>query len=261
MTRSIHPSSIVSPQAKLGNDVVIGPYCTVDATASIGDNTELKSHVVIGPNTILGANNVVYPFVSLGFEPQDLKYSGESTRCVIGTRNIFREGVTINRGTQKGGSTTLIGDDNFLMTSVHIAHDCQVGDKNIFANHATLAGHVELGSQCNIGAFSAVHQFCRVGNHAFLGGFTVATLDCMPYMKTVGARETKSYGVNSVGLERKGFTPDQISQLKDVYRILFHADLEREGAIDIVLEKYGNNPEVTYLINFIKISQRGIHRG
>lgn len=261
MARSIHATSTVSPQAELGNDVSIGPYCTIDASAVIGDNTELRSHVVIGPHTILGVNNTVYPFVSLGLEPQDLKFGQEVTRCEIGDRNTFREGVTVNRGTEKGGAITRIGNDNFMMTSAHIAHDCQVGDKNIFANHATLAGHVELGSECNIGAFSAVHQFCRVGNHAFLGGFTVATLDCMPYMKTVGARGTKSYGVNSIGLERKGFSRDQIAKLKEAHRILFHSDLDRDQGLIEIVDKLGNHAEITYLADFIKQSVRGIHRG
>ncbi len=261
MARIIHPTSIVSPKAELGNDVSIGPFCTVDATAVIGNNTELRSHVIIGPYTTLGTNNIIYPFVSIGLEPQDLKFDGEVTSCIIGDKNTFREGVTINRGTQKGGAITRIGNDNFMMTSVHIAHDCQVGDKNIFANHATLAGHVQLGSDCNIGAFSAIHQFCRVGNHAFLGGFTVATLDCMPFMKTVGTRETKSYGVNSIGLERKGFNRDQIANLKEAHRILFHGGLERDQALEQVLSKYSSSPEVVYLIDFVRDSVRGIHRG
>jgi len=261
MARIIHATSIISPQAELGNDVFIGPFCTVDATAVIGDGTQLRSHVIIGPHTVLGSNNDVYPFVSLGLDPQDLKFDGEVTYCKIGDRNTFREGTTVNRGTQKGGAITRVGNDNFMMTSTHIAHDCQVGDKNIFANHATLAGHVELGSECNIGAFSAVHQFCRVGNHAFLGGFTVATLDCLPFMKTVGARETKSFGVNSLGLERKGFSRDQISNLKEAHRILFHINIDRDQALSEVANKFGNIPEIAYLVDFIKQSARGVHRG
>ena len=165
----------------------------------------LRSHVVIGPFTELGEDNEIYAHCTLGMGPQDLKFKGAPTRLRIGDRNVVRESCTMHRGTEHGGGLTTVGDDNFFMTGSHIAHDCHVGNSNIFANCATLAGHVEVGDFCTVGAFSAVHQFCRVGSHAFMGGFTVATLDVLPYMKTVGARDTKSYGVNTIGLRRRGF--------------------------------------------------------
>lgn len=257
----IHPTAIISPQAVLGQGTSVGPYCVIEGNAVLGDHCILHGHVTIGPHTTAGDANVFFPYVTIGLEPQDLKFSGEITHCIIGKGNIFREGVTVNRGTEKGGSFTRLGDDNFLMTGAHVAHDCQVGDKNIFANHATLAGHVEVGSECNIGAFSAVHQFCRVGDHAFLGGFTVATLDCLPYMKTVGTRDTKSYGVNSIGLERKGFASATILALKKSHRTLFQSDFEREEALRVLRDEFSSLREVLYLLKFIEESPRGVHRG
>jgi UDP-N-acetylglucosamine acyltransferase len=261
VTAQIHPSSVVSNQAQLGADVVVGPFCVIEGDVKIGARTVLRSHVVIGPHTELGEDNVVFPHASLGLEPQDLKFKGAPTRLAVGSRNTFREGVTVHRGTESGGALTRIGNDNFLMTAAHIAHDCHVGDKNIFANSATLAGHVEIGEGCNIGAFSAVHQFCRVGDHAFLGGFTVATMDCLPFMKTVGARETKSYGVNTIGLQRKGFSEAVIEALKKAHRLLFQSGLLREDALNQVEKEFSDHAEVAYLVRFVRESKRGIHRG
>ncbi len=258
---SVHPSSVIEPGAQLGEGVVIGPFCLVEGSSKIGARTVLRSHVVIGPHTELGEDNVVYPHSTLGLEPQDLKFSGAPTKLVIGHRNTLRESVTAHRGTQGGGGLTSLGSDNFLMTGSHIAHDCHVGDGNIFANCATLAGHVVVGDKANIGAFSAVHQFCRVGDHAFMGGFTVATMDVLPFMKTVGARDTKSYGVNTVGLQRKGFSAETIEALKKAHRMLFHLGLLREDALSQVAAEFGQYPEVAYLLKFIRDSKRGIHRG
>jgi UDP-N-acetylglucosamine acyltransferase len=261
VTAQIHPTAVVSPEANLGEGAVIGPFCLVEGPVRIGARTVLRSHVVIGPHTELGEDNVVYPHCTLGMEPQDLKFKGEATRLQVGHRNTFREGVTLNRGTVGGGGLTTLGDDNFFMTGSHVAHDCHVGSKNIFANAATLAGHVEVGDGCNIGAFSAVHQFCRVGDHAFMGGFTVATLDVLPFMKTVGARDTKSYGVNTVGLKRKGFPTEVIEGLTRAHRTLFQAGILREEALFKVESELGGIPEVAYLVKFIRESKRGIHRG
>lgn len=261
MTPRIHPSAVVSPEAELGADVVVGPFCLVEGNARIGARTVLHSHVVIGPHTTLGEDNRVFPHATLGMEPQDLKFKGEPTTLVIGSRNHFREGATLHRGTVGGGGITTLGDDNFFMTGAHVAHDCHVGNKNIFANSATLAGHVEVGHGCNVGAFSAVHQFCRVGDHAFMGGFTVATQDVLPYMKTVGARDTKSYGVNTIGLQRKGFSAEAVEALKKAHRTLFHSNLLREEALAQVEAELGHIGEVAYLVAFIRASKRGIHRG
>ncbi len=257
----IHPSSVVSPEAELADGVVIGPFCLVEAGARIGAGTLLRSHVVIGPHTELGADNDIYAHATLGMGPQDLKFKGAPTRLRIGNRNVVREGCTMHRGTEHGGGLTTVADDNFFMTGAHIAHDCHVGSNNIFANCATLAGHVELGDFCNVGAFSAIHQFCRVGSHAFMGGFTVATLDVLPFMKTVGARDTKSYGVNTIGLRRRGFREESIEALGKAHRILFHAGLLREEGLARAAAELAGVPEVEYLLQFIRESKRGIHRG
>jgi UDP-N-acetylglucosamine acyltransferase len=261
MSAQVHPSSVVSPEAILEDGVVIGPFCLVEGNAWIGARTVLRSHVVIGPHTKLGEDNEIYAYATLGMGPQDLKFKGAPTRLILGDRNVVREGCTMHRGTEGGGGLTTVGNDNFLMTGAHIAHDCHVGSNCIFANCATLAGHVEVGDFCNIGAFSAVHQFCRVGPQAFMGGFTVATLDVLPYMKTAGARSTKSYGVNTIGLRRKGFAEASIEGLSKAHRLLFHANLMREEALARVEAELGGIPEVAILTAFIRSSQRGIHRG
>jgi len=261
MSAQVHPSSVVSPEARLGEGVVVGPFCVIEGASVIGARTLLRSHVVIGPHTELGEDNDIYPHATLGMGPQDLKFKGAPTRLQVGSRNVFREGCTLHRGTEGWGGLTTVADDNFLMTGAHIAHDCHVGSKNIFANCATLAGHVEVGQGCNIGAFSAVHQFCRVGDHAFMGGFTVATQDVLPFMKTVGARDTKSYGVNTIGLQRKGFSSEVVEGLKKAHRLLFHSDLLRDEAMARTEQELGHIAEVAYLIDFIRNAKRGVHRG
>lgn len=261
MSATVHPTAVVSPEAVLDEGVVVGPFCLVEGASRIGARTTLRSHVVIGPHTEIGEDNVIFPHATLGMEPQDLKFRGEPTRLVVGSRNHFREGCTLHRGTVGGGGLTTVGDDNFFMTGSHVAHDCHVGSGNIFANCATLAGHVAVGDKTNIGAFSAVHQFCRVGDHAFMGGFTVATMDVLPFMKTVGARDTKSYGVNTIGLQRKGFSPEVVEGLKKAFRTLFHSGLLREEALAKVEAELGHLAEVAYLARFIRESKRGIHRG
>ena len=257
MSAQVHPSSVISPEARLGEGVVVGPFCVIEGNAVIGARTLLRSHVVIGPHTELGEDNDIYPHATLGMGPQDLKFKGAPTRLQVGNRNVLREGCTLHRGTEGGGGLTTLADDNFLMTGSHIAHDCHVGSKNIFANSATLAGHVEVGDGCNIGAFSAVHQFCRVGHHAFMGGFTVATQDVLP----AGARDTKSYGVNTIGLQRKGFPAETVEGLKRAYRLLFHAGLLRDEALAQAQQEVGHIVEVAYLLQFIREAKRGVHRG
>jgi len=261
MSAQIHPLSVVSPEAVLGDGVVVGPFCVVEGGSRIGARTVLRSNVVIGPFTEIGEDNDIYPHCTVGMGPQDLKFKGAPTRLKIGDRNVFREGCTLHRGTEGGGGLTTVGDGNFMMTGSHIAHDCHVGSNCIFANCATLAGHVEVGDYSNIGAFSAVHQFCRVGPHAFMGGFTVATMDVLPYMKTAGARDTKSYGVNTIGLRRKGFPDASVEGLVKAHRILFHSGLLREEALAKVEQELADIPEVGILTRFIRESKRGIHRG
>ena len=261
MAAEIHPSSVVSPEAVLADGVVVGPFCVIEGNAKIGARTLLRSHVVIGPHTELGEDNDIYPHATLGMGPQDLKFKGAPTRLVIGNRNVIREGCTMHRGTEGGGGLTTLGDDNFIMTGSHVAHDCHVGNGNIFANCATLAGHVEVGNGCNIGAFSAIHQFCRVGDHAFMGGFTVATQDVLPFMKTVGARDTKSYGMNTIGLRRKGFPEETVEALVKAHRILFHKGLLLKEALEQAAQEVGHVAEVAYLLGYIRDAKRGIHRG
>lgn len=261
MSVDVHPSSVVSKDAELGYGVVVGPFCVVEGNARIGARTRLRSHVVIGTHTEIGEDCEVYPHATVGMQPQDLKYRGGPTRLLVGSRNVIRESCTLHRGTEDGGGITSIGDDSLFMVGTHIGHDCRIGSRNIFANNSTLAGHVEVGDGCIIGAFSAVHQFCRVGNHAFMGGFTVATMDVLPFMKTVGARETKSYGVNTLGLKRKGFPEETLAALARAHRILFHMGLLREEALGRVEQELGNNADVAYLVRFIREAKRGIHRG
>jgi UDP-N-acetylglucosamine acyltransferase len=261
MSARIHPSSIVSPEAILEDGVDIGPFCLVEGTARIGARTVLRSHVVIGPFMELGEDNDIYAHCTLGMGPQDLKFKGAPTRLRIGNRNVVRESCTMHRGTEHGGGLTTVGDDNFFMTGSHIAHDCHVGNSNIFANCATLAGHVVVGDFCTVGAFSAVHQFCRVGSHAFIGGFTPVTLDVLPYTKTVATRDTKSYGINTIGLRRRGFGDPAIEGLAKAHRLLFNSGLLREEGLLQVEEELGRIPEVAYLLAFIRESKRGVHRG
>lgn len=252
----------VGSSVELGEDVVIGPFCVVEDGAKIGARTRLRSHVVVSGFTEIGEDNLIFPHTTLGLEPQDLKFAGEESRLVVGHRNQIREGATLHRGTAGGGGITRLGNDNLLQVGAHIAHDCQVGDGNVLGQVCALAGHVSVGDGCIVGAFSAVHQFCRVGDHAFMGGFTVATLDVLPYMKTVGVRETKAYGVNTLGLQRKGFSPESIDALSKVYRRLFHKGLRLEDALaQLEAEEAGAIPEVAYLLKFIREAERGIIRG
>jgi UDP-N-acetylglucosamine acyltransferase len=209
--------------------------------------------------TEIGDDTQIYPMASIGLAPQDLKYKGERTRLVIGRRNTFREFVTINRGTVGGGGETRIGDNNLFMAYVHVAHDCQVGNDTIFGPHATLGGHVIVEDFSNMSAGSAVHQFCRIGRHAYVGGYSVITKDALPFAKTVGSRPARVFGPNTIGLIRRGFTPDTISQLKRAYRYLLQSKLNASRAlVQIERDPTLTSPEVLYLLDFIRASQRGV---
>jgi len=258
---SIHPTAVIDKKAEVGSDVLIGPYCVVAPYVRIGNGTQFGPYVSIQSGTDIGDHCRFYGHSSVGTDPQDLKYNGEPTRLEIGRRNVFREFVTINRGTPHGGGVTRIGDDGLFMAYSHVAHDGQVGSHVIFANAATLAGHVSVGDHAQIGAFSAVHQFCRVGPHAFIGGFSVVTRDALPYIKTVGDRnDAKIYGINTMGLQRKGISEDSIEELKQVYRILFRSQLNASDALAKVRERTWAAPEVAVLIEFIENSKRGFIR-
>jgi UDP-N-acetylglucosamine acyltransferase len=252
----IDPSARVDAQARLGTGVRVGAYAVVGPQVRIGAGTVIEAHAVVDGDTTIGRDNHLYPFCAVGLPPQDLKYRGEPTRLEIGDRNVVREYVTLNRGTGGGGGVTRIGSDNLFMAYAHVAHDCQVGNHTIFANGATLAGHVEVADHVTIGAFSAVHQFCRVGIHGFLGGYTVATKDVLPYSKTVGNR-ARIYGVNTLGLTRRGFDPEVIAAIRHAYRILLQSRLNTTEAL-ARLESEPMIPEVQTLVEFIRTAKRGV---
>jgi UDP-N-acetylglucosamine acyltransferase len=255
----IHPTAVVDPGAVVGPGTTIGPFAVIGSEVRLGEACVIEAHAVLSGPATLGSGNRLFPFACLGTEPQDLKYRGERTTLVIGDRNTFREGVTVHRGTSGGGGETRLGSDNLLMAGTHIAHDCRVGDHVIFANAATLAGHVTVEDGATIGAFSGVHQFCRVGQHAYIGGYSVLTQDAPPYVLTVGNR-ARTYGINVVGLERKAFTPDTIQALKRAYRLLFRAHLSLEEALARVRADHASVPEVAILADFVARSARGVIR-
>jgi len=260
MMTQIDSSAIVSSEAAVGRDVVIGPYSVIGPNVTIGAGTIIGPLTRIeGPVTI-GERNHFFGQASIGTQPQDLKFKGERTELTIGNDNVFREFITLNRGTIGGGAITTIGSNNFFMAYSHVAHDCHVGDGTIFANNATLAGHVEVGDFATIGAFSAVHQFCRVGDHAFIGGGSICTQDVLPFVKTVGNRPARTYGINHIGLERKGFSKEAIEALQRAYRILIRSKLRAEEALAKIEAELGFFAETQYLVDFVRSSKRGIIR-
>jgi len=254
----VDPLARVAPGAKLGPGVKVGPFAVIGPQVTIGADTIIEPHAVIDGDTVLGEKNHVFPFCSIGLAPQDLKFRGEATRVRIGDRNAFRESVTIHRGTVGGGGLTSIGSDNLFMAYTHVAHDCHVGSHTIFANGGTLAGHVSVADFATIGAFSAVHQFCRIGVHAFLGGYTVATKDVLPYSKTVGSRPARIYGPNTMGLVRRGFSSETIEGIKHAYRVLLQSRLNTTQALARLEEEASPLPEVQGLVAFIRDSKRGV---
>ncbi len=259
MATSIDPRAVVDREARIGEDVTIAPFCVIGPGVQIGDRCRLGASVVIEGPTVLGPDNVISPMASIGGPPQDLKYAGEPTRLAVGARNRIREFVTLNRGTPGGGGETVIGDDNLLMAGVHVGHDCHIGNRIIFAQAATLAGHVDVGDDAVVGAFSGVHQFCRVADHAFIGGYSVVTQDALPWVITVGNRAT-THGLNLVGLKRKGYAPETIRALKRCYMKLFRSKLTLEQALAEVERESGEVAEVRYFIDFVRESKRGVVR-
>jgi UDP-N-acetylglucosamine acyltransferase len=255
----IDPSANVHPSAKIGATTVIGPHVTIGPRVTIGANCRIGASTIIDGWTDIGDDTEIYPFASIGLAPQDLKFRGEETRLVIGKRNIFREFVTIHRGTRGGGGVTNIGDRNVFMAYVHVAHDCHVGNDTIFGNTATLGGHVTVEDFANVSAGSGVHQFCRVGRHAFIGGYSVVTKDALPYARTVGSRPARIFGTNTIGLVRRGFAPDVVSKLKRTFRYLLQSKLNTTSALhQIQQDRSLACAEVQYLIDFIRTSQRGV---
>ena len=255
----IDSSAHVATGAEIGAGTVVGPNAVIGPHVRIGRGCTIGASAVIEGWTEIGDDNRVFPFASIGLIPQDKKFKGERTTLVIGQRNIFREFVTINRGTQGGGGVTRIGDDNLFMAYVHVAHDCVVGHKTIFGNAATLSGHVSVEDQANIGAFSAVQQFCRVARQAFIGGFSVITLDALPFVRTVGNR-ARVYDLNLIGLERQGMSEDTIARLKGAFRYLLQSKLNTTQALQqIEQDETVQCPEVDYLVDFIRSSKRGVN--
>jgi UDP-N-acetylglucosamine acyltransferase len=260
MPIDIKETAVISPDAVLADGVSVGPYAVIGANVTIGAGTEIGPHVRIEGPTWIGERNRIVGQCSIGTPPQDLKFKGEQTELRIGDDNVIREFVTINRGTTGGGGVTTIASHNFFMAYAHVAHDCHVGSNTIFANNATLAGHVDVGDFATIGAFSAVHQFCRVGEHAFIGGGSICTQDVLPFVKTVGNRPAETYGINTIGLERKGFPKETIEALQRAYRILVRSKLKLADALERIEKEYGGVPEVQYLVEFVRSSKRGVIR-
>src|SRR6266849_1551467 len=256
----IDSTAVVSSEARIADDVVIGPYVVIGPGITIASGSSIGPFTRIEGAVTIGERNVFVGQASIGTPPQDLKFRGEKTELVIGNDNTFREFVTINRGTAGGGGITTIGSHNFFMVYSHVAHDCHVGSHTIFANNATLAGHVDVGDNAQIGALTAVHQFCRVGEHAFIGGGTIATQDVLPFVKTVGSRPAKTYGINTIGLDRKGFPKETIEALQRAYRTLIRSKLSLADAIQKIEADFGPYPEVRYLVEFVRGSKRGFIR-
>ena len=256
---NIHPTAIIAPGVAIPASCTVGPFCTIGPNVILGENCDLISHVVLDGHLTLGSGNKVYPFACLGIAPQDLKYAGEPTSITIGNNNTIREYVTISRGTTGGGALTSVGDNCLIMAYVHIGHDSHIGHGCILANAATLAGHVIVEDFAVVGALCPVHQFCRIGKYSYIGGGTTITQDVLPYSLTSIERNNHAYGLNKVGLERRGFTPTQIKQLRSAYRLLQASKLNTSDALAAIRETLAASDEnVTYLANFIANSQRGI---
>ena len=250
------PTAIVHQGAEIGAGSVVGPHAIIGEHVRIGRDCRIGASSIVDGWTEIGDGNQIFPFASIGLIPQDLKFRGEKTTLTIGHRNVFREFVTIHRGTAGGGGTTDIGNNNVFMAYAHVAHDCHIGNSTIFGNAATLGGHVTVEDFATISAFSGVHQFCRVGQHAFIGGYSVVTKDALPYAKTVGNR-ARIYGINTIGLERRKFSKDSISQLRRAFRYLLHSNTSRALA-QIDRDPSLGCEEVQYLVHFIRSSSRGV---
>lgn len=248
---AIHPTAIVEPGAKLGEEVTIGPYCIVGPEVELGEGISLTSHVVIAGRTTIGPNTRIYPFASIGHPPQDLKYKGESSQLVIGANNVIREYVTMNPGTEGGGMVTQVGNNGLFMVGAHVAHDCKIGNHVIMANNATLAGHVEVGNWAILGGLSAVHQFVRVGHHAMIGGMSGVEHDVIPYGSVMGDRARLS-GLNVVGLKRRRFSREDIHALRTAYRLLFAQEGAMAERLADVEAMFGDNKPVMDIVNFIR---------
>lgn len=257
-TLEIHAQAVVAADAKLAAGVKVGAYAVVGEGVELGDGCVLHEHAMVSGPAKYGRNNVFYPFCAVGGDPQDYTFRGERTELVVGDGNIFREYVTVSRGTVKGGGITRIGNENFFLAYSHVGHDDQVGSQTLFVNGATLAGHVTVDDFATIGSFSVVHQFCRVGRYAYVGACTVITQDVLPFSRVVTERETKSFGANTIGLERKGFSKERLQQLDRAFRLLSRSKLNTTQAVAEMRAKLGGSEDVQELIRFIESAERGI---
>lgn len=254
----IHPSALIDPSAKVPQSCSIGPYCIVGAGVEMGEHCELISHVVIHGPAKIGANNRFFPFCTIGAEPQDISYKGEKTRLEMGDGNVIRECVTLNRGTTKGGGVTRIGSHTLIMAYSHVGHDSVIGDHAMLVNGATLAGHVTVEEWAVVGALCPVHQFVRIGAHAYIGGGTTITQDVLPFSKCVQPRDVRTYGLNSVGLERRGFSKERIDRIQHAFRILINSRLNTTQALEKLKSEGDQGEDVTMLISFVEASERGV---
>ena len=262
MSSNIHPTAIVAERAVIGANVSIGPYCKVDEHVTIADGCELISHVVISGHTKIGKNNRIFPFASIGHEPQDLKYHGEPSEVIIGDNNTIRESVTINAGTEGGGMLTRVGNNNLLMAYAHVAHDCIVGNHVIMANAVTLAGHIEVQDYAIIGGMTAVHQFLRIGAHSMIGGMSGVVKDIPPFCLTAGGYRPGLAGLNLIGLKRRGFGDETLRILRELYKILLRGTGKMADRIVEAEKVVGSDEQGLRLIEFVRTAERGltVHR-
>ena len=254
----IHPSASVAASAKLAPGVKVGAFAIVGEEVELGENSILHPHAVVYGPSRFGPGNVFHPFCVVGGDPQDYTFADEKTELIAGERNVFREYVTVSRGTRKGGGSTRLGDENFLLAYAHIGHDCQIGNGNLFVNAATLAGHVTVEDFATIGALSPVHQFCRIGRYAYVGASTVVVQDVPPFSRIVTERETKSFGPNSIGLERKGFSVERIKTLQRAFRLLSRSKLNTSQALAEMRAQFADSEDVRELVKFVETAERGI---
>ncbi len=255
---NVHSTAIIDPRAKVHPSCKIGPYCVIGPEVELGEGCSLVSHVMMEGPTKIGVHNQFFPACSIGMAPQDISYAGESTRLEIGDHNVIREFVTINRGTVKGGGLTRVGNRTLIMAYTHIAHDCVIGDHVILANAATLGGHVIVEDWATVGALCPVHHFVRIGAYAFVGGGTTVTRDVLPFSKTAAERGTRAYGLNAVGLERRGFSKQRIGRIHHAYKVLLTSKLNTSQALEKLKSEPDRGDDVAKLIRFIEDSGRGV---
>jgi UDP-N-acetylglucosamine acyltransferase len=257
-TGKIHPQAVVSPGARIGAGVEVGAFAVVGAGVELGEGCVVYPHAVVNGPSKFGARNVFHPFCVIGGDPQDYTFRGEHVELLAGEGNIFREHVTISRGTKKGGGTTRIGNNNFFLSYSHVGHDCQVGSDTLFVNGATLAGHVTVQDFVTLGAFSPVHQFCRLGRYAYIGACTVITQDVLPFSLIVTERETKCFGANKIGLERKGFSPERIQAVQRAFQLLLRSKKNTTQALEEIRKMLADSADVQEIIGFVEKAERGI---